>query len=161
MQIRLLQQEDKLPIGFYCDPKFRRIKNFFDNKAQNWQKEGIGTTFVGEVVQDSEKHIIGFMTVSLGHIEIKEGSYKDIKFPVLLIGKLLIDEMYQKNEYGTSFVKVALALANKIRNDIACRYVLVHSHFDAVKFYEKLFFKEVERDKNTASMIFDLHKSES
>ena len=79
--------------------------------------------------------------------------------PALLIGKLLVDGQFQKEGVGKNMVAAAIGIAKEINKLSACRFVMVHSHPGAVGFYRRLGFKEITKDKDHTTMLFDLLKS--
>ena len=155
--IRQVQEDDSS--SFYCDKKYQHLVNFFNKKSYRWQKLCFGRTLVG--IEKKSNRIVSFVTISISSIESENipdiGEKMDC--PVLLIGKLLVDEQFQKSGIGKTMVAATVGIAKKLNELSACRFVMVHSHPEAVGFYKRIGFKEITGDKKHVTMVFDLLKS--
>ena len=95
----------------------------------------------------------------------------DIPFrtiPALKIGKLAVNQAYERHHYGSFMLWLALGFAeNLLHEGIACRFLTVDadvlSNSDTPAFYQKNGFVENQRYRsrtNSVSMRYDIMSSE-
>lgn len=107
-----------------------------------------------------KKTLVGFVTlvadtigVQLIHENERVGDYQYAKYPAIKIGRIAVDRNFERKGIGRFLLLAAVGKALSISNDIGCRYITVDSKPDAVGFYKKYNFREVNGYSNS-----DLHK---
>ncbi len=87
--------------------------------------------------------------------------YAYTEFPAIKIARLAIDRRARGNGLGKALVNICIAISiENIMPNIGCRFIVVDSKLDAVKFYQKRGFKVMmtdrEQDSDTIIMYLDL-----
>ena len=144
MEIRALREPDDRSAFRSGDPDLDRFLPQF--AGQNQFKHHIGVTYVA-VQTDG---IVGYVTVSAGHVEIDElpGSVRKrlplYPLPVLRLARLAVDVSAAGQGLGTTLLKFVLRLALRMADDYGCVGVVVDAKPRAVRFYAKYGFIAVE-----------------
>lgn len=92
--------------------------------------------------------VIGYYTLAAGAVPLKEAPSKLRRnsvdpIPVLLLGRLAIDEKHQGKGLGPDLLRDAILRALRVSEDVGARALLVHAIDDeAVEFYRKFGFTE-------------------
>lgn len=154
---------------------FAPLKSFAKQKALKYEQANLSRTYVIE--DKGEKRIAAYITLVCS--EIKSAPANDVgaeldfrypHFPAVKIARLLVDERYRGGEprrgFGKTLVDFALGIAqNDICPAVGCRFVVVDSKSESVKFYEKCGFTLLDTTENKAAaekvMFVDLHKTRS
>lgn len=149
-----MEKDDRLGGCSFFD---RDLASFFNQKAYQYQNQQLAKTFVALI----DEEIVGYITVSLSSVDGKNIKHiDDVECPSLLVGRLAIDESYQRKGIGRALMDLANFWANEISKIVVCRFILVHSRPDAVGFYEKCGFEVLkEEEGKPITMIFDLLKT--
>ncbi len=118
---------------------------FFHRYAgQNQFRHHIGVTYVAV---DDEK-ILGFVTVSPASLDADDlpsgRKMPPYPIPVLRIARLAVDERARNIGLGPALLRFAFELAEQMRDQVGCVGVLVDAKPQAVNFYAKYGFVEVE-----------------
>ncbi len=155
--------------------KFGRLKKNFSCKnteleqhikqyAFNHQKEGLFQTYF--YVDDNE-NFLGYISVSVATIErIKIEDKLDISssikysIPAIKITRLCVFDNFCNNGVGSILMTFANILAVVQQKKIGCRALIVDSKFEAIKFYKRFGFVEINKEANsdTMFMVFDIAK---
>jgi GNAT superfamily N-acetyltransferase len=98
--------------------------------------------------------LAGFYSLAADTIETKSvidgiESYPYRKYPAIKIARLAIDSRFERHGIGTFLMKIILAQVISVCDNIGCRYLLVDSKLDSVKFYKKFEFNVAEKNKKT------------
>lgn len=124
------------------------LDRFFERYAgQNQFRHHIGTT---DVALDAKGVIVGFATVSASEItttRLPKSRGKNLPaypVPALRLARLAVDEKAQGLGVGNSLLRHVLLLARKMAVEVGCLGVLVDAKPEAVGFYEKLGFIELD-----------------
>lgn len=129
---------------FSCSNK--ELEKYFHQYASQDVKKGLAKCFV--LIDHKQSEIIGYYTLSALSVSVsdipKERVNKGIPYPNIpsvLIGRLAIDDRFQKQGYGKFLVVDAIY---KIKNtNIGAAILVVEAKDDnAVSFYERLGFIE-------------------
>ncbi len=120
---------------------------FFRRYAgQNQFRHHIGTTYVA--VEDSA--ILGFATVTVGHVEIEDlpsGLRKklpDYPLPILRLARLAVEQNAQGRGVGEHLMRTVFSLAIELREKLGCVGVVVDAKPGAEKYYIRYGFVELE-----------------
>jgi predicted N-acetyltransferase YhbS len=144
MEIRVLEKGDDRS-QFHCGDQ--ALDLFFHNYAgQNQFKHHIGTTYVAV----ESKIIIGFVTVSPGHLDF-EGLPAAVKkklpaypIPILRLARLAVALLSQKSGCGAQLLRFVLKLALKMSEELGCAGVVADAKPDAIAFYARYGFEALE-----------------
>ncbi len=144
VKIRALKKTDSRSEFRSGDPD---LDLFFRRYAgQNQFKHHIGTTYVA--VEDD--NISGFATVSACHLLIQDlpprlkKKFPSYPLPVLRLARLAVGATSQSQGIGRSLLKSIFILAHEMADKFGCVGVVVDAKPDAVGFYEKYGFREIE-----------------
>ncbi len=123
------------------------LDRFFQRYAgQNQFKHHIGTTYIA-VENDV---IVGFATVAASQLEIehlppqRRRRLPRYPLPVLRLARLATDERAQGNGVGQFLLKAVFVLAQRMSQDFGCIGVVVDAKPEAIGFYQKYGFFELE-----------------
>lgn len=123
------------------------LDRFFRRYAgQNQFRHHLGTTYVA--VENDE--IIGFATVVASQIEIshlpaeRRAHLPRYPLPVLRLARLATDDRAQGRGVGTVLLRAVFLLARRMSRDFGCVGVVVDAKPEAVDFYKKYGFFELE-----------------
>jgi GNAT superfamily N-acetyltransferase len=140
MDIRALQERDERSHFHSGDDDLDRFLHKF--AGQNQFRHHIGVTYVAT----QDERILGYATVSPGHIEIDGlpvGQRKKLPrypLPVLRLARLAVDESAQGQGIGTALLRFILNLAMRMTDDYGCVGVLCDAKPGAVEFYARYGF---------------------
>lgn len=144
IEIRLLEQADDRNAFRSNDAD---LDSFLHKYAwQNQFRHHIGNTYVAA---DRQK-ILGFMTISVGSIEL-ERLPPDVRkklprypVPVLRVARLAVAEDAQQQGVGKRLMRAAFTMAVEIREKFGCIGIVVDAKPDAKGFYSSLGFDALE-----------------
>ena len=144
IEIRALREGDDRTQFQSGDPDLDR---FFQKFAgQNQFRHYVGVTYVAV----DAPRILGFATVSPGHVEIEglppaaRRKLPRYPLPVLRFARLAVDRSARGEGLGAELLRFVLDLALRMANDYGCVGVIVDAKPDAVDFYAKYGFSPVE-----------------
>jgi GNAT superfamily N-acetyltransferase len=115
---------------------------FIKYAGQNQFRHHIGTTYIA--VQDNR--ILGFVTVSPGHMESEELSaalgkrLPKYPLPILRLARLAVDQTCRGRGLGKELLAAVFDLALRMASDYGCVGILVDAKPGAVDFYGKFGF---------------------
>ena len=140
MEIRALRATDDRERFRSGDPDLDRFFHRF--AGQNQFKHYVGTTYVAI----EETRILGFVTVSAGHIDIDDlpaiarRKLPQYPLPILRLARLAVDFSVRGRGLGRSLLRFALRLAIRMSDDYGCVGILVDAKPDAIRFYKSYGF---------------------
>ena len=125
---------------FDCGNKF--LNEFLKTYAfQNQSRYLVGVTYVIHI----DNKVIGYITLTASSIKKislnKNKPYEDI--PILRIGRLAVDKKYQGKGIGKKLLKFAFHKALELKENFGCVGVVVDAKEEAVDFYKKYGFVEI------------------
>ncbi|MFA5745391.1 MAG: GNAT family N-acetyltransferase [archaeon] len=143
------------------------LKRFLIEDAINDQNQNISKTFL----LFNNNYLVGYITLLCDSLRL-EGDLKDSfkdknivykSLPALKIGRLAVDDRYQRQGFGQILVKLAFISAKKIySNYCGCRFLILDAKHnkepnkDSIHFYKKLNFRILkDRIKGTTPMYLD------
>ncbi len=147
----------------------QELTNFLKEDSLENQKQGISKTYLFF----KENNLVGYVTLLTDTLRL-EGELreffknKDILYktlPAIKIGRLAVDNNFQKQGVGKAILKYSVHLTFKIsQNYVGCRFLILDAkrnqdHLkDSVHFYKKFGFKTLkERYKGTLPMYLDIY----
>jgi len=144
INIRILKKSDDRS-SFSCGEI--ALDYYFQKYAgQNQFKHFVGTTYIST----DDTKIFGFVTVSVGSL-MRDDLPKNIQkkfpaypLPILHITRLGVDIRYQNRGVGKELMVMVFRLAIEQKEKFGCIGVVVDAKIDAVEFYKKLGFVELE-----------------
>ena len=117
---KLSKQHDRT--GFDCGvPK---LNLFLQQQARSQANQGFGVTWVA--VQEGEAAILGYVTVSMGHIEFNQADPEvtarlpRYPIPVLRVGKLATDITVQGRGVGSLLLAFSARMAISTADKVGC-----------------------------------------
>lgn len=127
------------------------LDRFFQLYAgQNQFRHHLGTTYIvvdeGEEVSTASK-LLGFVTVAPSEIAPPPTSQKKRRtypLPVLRVARLAVDSRARGRGIGGVLLRAVFGLAVKMSEELGCAGVVVDAKPEAVGFYEKLGFVNLE-----------------
>lgn len=144
MKIRILKKSDDRS-SFSCGEI--ELDYYFQKFAgQNQFKHFVGTTYIAT----DDKEIFGFVTVSSGSLsrdnlpQNLQKKFPNYPLPILHITRIGVDVKYQKRGIGKELMFSAFKLALEQKERVGCIGVVVDAKVDAVTFYQKLGFVELD-----------------
>ncbi|MBU6299293.1 MAG: GNAT family N-acetyltransferase [Alphaproteobacteria bacterium] len=124
------------------------LDRFFARYAsQNQFRHHIGTTYVA---LDEAGKIVGFATVTASELttarlsETKRKRLPAYPVPVLRLARLAVDERVQGQGVAKALLRAVFALAHQMASDMGCLGVVVDAKQEAVDYYRKLGFIELQ-----------------
>jgi GNAT superfamily N-acetyltransferase len=119
------------------------LDGFFRRYAgQNQFRHHLGVTYVAV----EAGHVLGFATVSPGHLEIEQLPATAAKklprypVPILRLARLAVDRTARSQGLGGQLLRFVLDLATKMAGEVGRAGVVVDAKPDAVPFYAKYGF---------------------
>jgi GNAT superfamily N-acetyltransferase len=114
--------------------------------GQNQFRHRVGVTIVA--VED--ERIVGYATVSPGHVEADELTDSDrarlprYPLPVIRLGRLAVDARMQGLGLGTRLIYEVLDLAERMRDELGCVAVVADVLRSRIAFYEEIGFRPLK-----------------
>ena len=153
---------DRLKKNFSC--KNRELEKHIKQYAFNHQKEGLFQTYF---YVDDNDNFLGYISVSIATIErtkiedeLDISSSIKYSIPAIKITRLCVFDNFCNNGVGSILMTFANILAVAQQKKIGCRALIVDSKFEAVEFYKRFGFIEIDKEENsdTMFMVFDIAK---
>jgi ribosomal protein S18 acetylase RimI-like enzyme len=153
---------DRLKKRFSCENI--ELEKHIKQYAFNHQKEGLFQTYF--YVDDNE-NFLGYISVSVATIErttiedeINISSSIKYSIPAVKITRLCVFDDFCNNGIGSILMTFANILAIVQQKKIGCRALIVDSKFEAIEFYKRFGFIEINKEENTDTMfmVFDIAK---
>jgi len=137
IEVRLLREADdrsRFESGEdHLDLFFRRYA------GQNQFRHHIGATYVA--VEGGI--IVGFATVTVGHIEIAnlpanlKKKFPDYPLPILRLARLAVDKNAQGQSIGEHLLRAVFSIATQLRETLGCVGVVVDAKPGAERYYAR------------------------
>ena len=144
IEVRLLRETDDRSSFQSGD---EQLDLFFRRYAgQNQFRHHIGTTYVA--VEDSA--ILGFATVTIGHVEIEDlpsslrKKLPDYPLPILRLARLAVEQNAQGKGVGERLMRTVFSVAIELREKLGCVGVIVDAKPGAENYYSRHGFVELE-----------------
>jgi hypothetical protein len=153
---------DRQKKSFSCTNK--DLEAYISKYAFGHQKEGLFQTYL---YCDDDKKFLGFISFTVATIEREVAdSNIDIpssimySIPAIKITRLCAFDTFCRQGVGTTLIQFAHVLAVVQQKKIGCRAIIVDSKHEAIDFYKKFDFIEINKEEgsDTVFMIYDLLK---
>jgi len=141
------------------------LNEFLIEDAIIQQKEMLNVTHIFIY----EKRIIGFLTISMGNVNIKQldKKYQEIyenkginykTIPTVKLGRLAIAKNYQKSGLGTFMIKWSQYCIIKFSKRIGVRFIAIDAYMNVIDFYSKNEFEITHKTKQNMDKIIEKYK---
>jgi ribosomal protein S18 acetylase RimI-like enzyme len=144
ISIRILKKSDNR--SFFSSGEIELDYYFQKFAGQNQFKHFVGSTYIAT----DNVNIFGFVTVSAGSLMrddlplLIQKKFPLYPLPILHISRIGVDMKYQNQGIGKELMMVSFRLAIEQKERVGCIGVGVDAKIDAVEFYKKLGFVELE-----------------
>jgi GNAT superfamily N-acetyltransferase len=170
LDIRLIAPGDRLTGLSLGDAAFTPLKIFLRKHALEYEKQSLARTYAAFQVEP--RKILGYITLVCGEVVTNDGDqcliadvdYRYRQYPAVKIARLAVDQSVQGVGLGKHLVDLALGIAKReVCPAVGCRFVMVDSKENAVKFYEACGFTLLDtpanRERDEPVMFVDLSKA--
>ena len=153
---------ERLKKSFSCENT--QLEKHIKQYAYNHQKEGLFQTYF---YVDDNDNFLAYISVSIATIErttiedeLDISSSIRYSIPAVKITRLCVFNNFCNKGIGSILITFANILAVVQQKKIACRALIVDSKFEAIGFYKKFGFVEIDKEENsdTMFMVFDIAK---
>ena len=167
IKIEIISKEHKSIISNFCTYE-ADLKDYLVEDALFHQENKVSKTFL----LFNNNSLVGYVTLLCDSLRVEgeiQGYFKNKNIlyktlPAIKIGRLAVDDKYQRKGFGRRLVHIAYTYAKEISNNYCgCRFLILDAKInkekekDSLHFYKKMNFKILkERIKGTTSMYFDL-----
>lgn len=122
------------------------VQDYLRTKAMDYHKGRVSVVFVVK----QHKRVLAFFTLSMSALESsrlevndKLANYTPIKYPAVLLGQMGVDKDYRGLGLGQLICNFCVGLAAIVGERVACRYIILQTSRDKVRYYkEKCDFKQ-------------------
>ena len=153
------------------------LKNFLIDDALDNQMKKISATYLW--FKRGSNEFVGYITLLTDKLnldsalktEMRKQKIKYKELPAIKIGRICVDDKYQKIGIGSLMIKFAMFTASELNERVGCRFMTLDAKRncdpkkDAIHFYKKkigfleLLQSEEERKKSTTTPLYrDLTK---
>jgi predicted N-acetyltransferase YhbS len=169
--VKQIQPGDRLTGLSLGNPAFTPLKTFLQRHAQKYEVQSLARTYAA--FNEGNGRVVGYVTLVCGEVVADDGEqelindpeldYKYNHFPAVKIARLAVDIRLARNGLGRELVNLALGQAKRVVcPTVGCRFVVVDSKRESIKFYERCGFTMLDtqenRDRKDPVMWIDLSK---
>lgn len=169
--VKQIEPGDRLTGLSLGDAAFTPLKIFLQKHAQKYESQSLARTYAA-FRSDTDK-VAGYITLVCGEVVVDEGDdalahdpdlkYPYNHYPAVKIARLAVDKTLAGAGLGRALVNLALGQSKRIVCPaVGCRFVMVDSKKQAVKFYEKCGFTLLNtvtnKQREEPVMFMDLNK---
>jgi len=157
--IRPISPDDFVSGLYLGKKKFAPLEEFLKKDAKRYHKHNAAKTYV--IVSNGDpKAVVGYVSVLCGHIQLEKppsglsgyNPHEFEDFPAVKIARLAVDKRHGGHDLGTQLVNLVVGIANEnIMPHIGCRFVVLDSKKDSIKFYLKQGFTLLKTRRNMRS----------
>ena len=169
LDVRLIRAGDRLTGMSLGDSAFTPLKTFIQRHALEYERQSLGRTYAA--FRPEPQKVLGYITLVCGEVVtgdddgclIEDVDYRYHQYPAIKIARLAVDRSVQKFGLGRQLLDLALGVAKReVSPSVGCRFVMVDSKKNAVRFYEKCGFTMLDtpanRRREEPVMFVDLSK---
>lgn len=171
VNLKQIEPGDRLTGLSLGDEAFTPLKTFLQKHAHKYEARSLARTYAA--FRSDNRKIAGYITLVCGEIATEDGEdnlvqepgleYLYNQYPAVKIARLAVDRRLSGFGLGRQLVNLALGQArNVICPTVGCRFVVVDSKRQSVKFYEKCGFTLLDtianRSRDAPVMWIDLNK---
>jgi predicted GNAT family N-acyltransferase len=126
------------------------LNEFIHQEALQFQRENMGITYLFFY----KKTVVGFATLAMSQIEIKETKIKlpfntTIKdYPALMIGRLATDNNYRGRHVGENICLWCISKVKQLSAEIGCKLIVILTNEEKYAFYLNCGFDMVPKFEN-------------
>lgn len=137
--------------------------DFLKNDAIDYQRQNLAASYV---LKDASNKVLGFVSLAMGAIRTKDHPALVVpnveirQYPGLKIGQLGVTRKRQGEKLGEFLVLASIKMAEELKENIGCRFVLVDAYHERIGFYERLGFKQAKSKPTGGTMPMYLLISE-
>ncbi|WP_109694442.1 GNAT family N-acetyltransferase [Chitinophaga deserti] len=150
------------------------LNEFLTQKAIHYRKELLAVTYILE----NEDRTIAFFSIFNDSVRVQEKDFasksafkkflrqlltypkRHLEYiPAIKIGRLGVCSQTQKSGIGKTIIDFIIAIALKLNDECACKFVTVDAYAQSLGFYERRgfkYFSENDAGKDTRQMFLDL-----
>jgi len=146
---------DRLKKSFSC--KNKELERHIKQYAFNHQKEGLFQTYF---YVDDNDNFLGYISVAIATIErttiedeLDISSSIKYSIPAIKITRLCVFDDFCSKGVGTLLMTFANILAIVQQKKIGCRALIVDSKTEAIEFYKRFNFVEINKEENSETMF--------
>lgn len=145
--------------GFGCGSA--PLDSWLRNQAHKNQASGASRTFVTCAVGDDARAVLGYYTLAASSVVLDQvpGSVRrhmPDPIPVILVGRLAVDQRCQGAGLGSSLLRDAILRVAGVANSVGIRALLVHAIDDAAAAcYRRFGFVPSPMDDQTLFLTID------
>ena len=146
---------DRLKKGFSCENE--ELKKHIKQYAFNHQKEGLFQTYF---YVDDNDNFLGYISVAVATIErtkiedaLDISSSIKYSIPAIKITRLCVFDNFCSRGVGTLLMTFANILAVVQQKKLGCRALIVDSKPEAIEFYKRFNFVEINKEENSETMF--------
>ena len=128
------------------------LNNFLKRLATQYRKKNLGQTYV---VATPDRRAIGYYTISTSRVDFDNvpddlrRQYPQIPIPVVLLGRLAVDKVFQGQGVGKTLLVTAVRQAGELAETVGIAAVEVHAIDDEARgFYLKYGFTSLADDQH-------------
>jgi GNAT superfamily N-acetyltransferase len=169
LEVRRIEVGDRLTGLSLGDAAFTPLKIFLQKRALEFERQSLARTYAAFQVEP--RKVLGYITRVCGEVVtdaadaclIAGVDYRYKHYPAVKIARLAVDQSVQGAGLGKYLVDLALGIAKReVSPSVGCRFVMVDSKKNSVKFYERCGFTMLDTAPNKARpepvMYVDLSK---
>jgi predicted N-acetyltransferase YhbS len=130
----------------------RDINHFLIRDALRDQNRKHSVTYV--MIEEGGNKVIAYVTVAMCSMSIEDipkkitiADYPYQNTSALLIARLGRDINYRGKKLGLLMLKFAISEADRLSEEVGCRFVFLHSYTDKIEFYKTMEFEECEEER--------------
>ncbi len=146
---------DRLKKSFICSNT--ELEKHIKQYAFNHQKEGLFQTYF---YVDDNDNFLGYISVAVATIErtkiedeLDISSSIKYSIPAIKITRLCVFDEFCSKGVGTLLMTFANILAIVQQKKIGCRALIVDSKSEAIEFYKRFNFAEINKEENSETMF--------
>lgn len=169
--VKQIKPGDRLTGLSLGEAAFTPLKTFLQKHAQKYEAQSLSRTYAA--FRSDNAKVAGYVTLVCGEVVTDDGDdslvcepglkYLYNHYPAVKIARLAVDKSLAGFGLGRALVSLALGQAKRVVcPTVGCRFVVVDSKKEAVKFYEKCGFTLLDtatnRQRDEPVMFIDLNK---
>ncbi len=152
--------QDYHQVDFFCSGELS-LDHWLQQRALKNEILGVSRTFVACTEKGGIKKVVGFYALAAGSVAHSQVSSKTKRnmpnpIPVLVLGRLAVDNQSQGQGLGVSLLRDAVLRGKAAAEHIGARALLVHAlSDDAKRFYEHFGFQASPVDDRILMLLLN------
>lgn len=171
VNLKQIEPGDRLTGLSLGDAAFAPLKTFLQRHAHTYEAQSLARTYAA--FHADTARVVGYVTLVCGEVVVDDCDERLVHepglkylynhYPAIKIARLAVDRRANGLGLGRTLVNLALGRAKSIIcPTVGCRFVMVDSKKDAVRFYERCGFTLLDtaanRGRDEPVMFVDLNK---